>query len=139
LAEVAEYVGWQLYNPNDTSGAIKAALLLRHLLEKYPAVFDDLPRWRGGGALPGVLGLLVERQLNSLAERLRFGPPYTHLGLDAVAKLLESDQLVREFRSRSIFNCSTTLDKFAMGTPGVDDNQTHVHRTQTAAPLPPPP
>jgi len=36
LAEVAEYVGWQLYNPNDTSGAIKAALLLRHLLENIP-------------------------------------------------------------------------------------------------------
>jgi hypothetical protein len=70
------------------------------LLEKYPAVFDDLPRWRGGGALPGVLGLLVERQLNSLAERLRFGSPYTRLGLDAVAKLLESDQLVREFVSQ---------------------------------------
>jgi hypothetical protein len=100
LAEVAEYIGWQLYNTNDTSGAIKAALLVRHLLEKYPAVFDDLPRSRGGGALPGVLGLLVERQLNSLAGRLRFGPPYTHLGLGAVAKSLENDQLVREFVSQ---------------------------------------
>lgn len=100
LAEVAEYIGGHLYNTNDTSGSIKAALLVRHVLEKYPAVFEDLPRRSGDGALPGVLGLVVEKQLNALAERLGFGPAYTHLGVDTIAKSLEGGQLVREFVSQ---------------------------------------
>lgn len=96
LAESAEFMGGQLYNRGDISGAIKAILLVRHLLKQYPASFQDIARWRGG-SIPGDLGLVVADRLNSLAARLGYGASYVHLGADTIANSLENDPLVKEF------------------------------------------
>jgi len=96
LAEGAECIGGQLDRIGDRSGALRAALLVRYLQQKYGEAFGNLPRW-AGGSMPGDLGTRVCQRLKSIAEQMGVGQPYFYRGIDEVAKTLENDPLVKRF------------------------------------------
>jgi hypothetical protein len=92
LAESAECLGGQLFHWGDRSGALRAALLVRHIFKIFPDAFKDQPRWATmSGAITRVLELLNE------AVRDRQGPNYLYRGIDEVGKALESDPAVATF------------------------------------------
>ncbi len=91
LAESAECIADQVLRQGDVGGALRAALLVRHLCNSYPEVFEQHPRWSGG--TPGGLGSLFSR----LNEGLRDvgGPTYLFQGIDEIAKALDENPIVK--------------------------------------------
>jgi hypothetical protein len=96
LAEGAECIGGQLDRLGDRAGALRAALLVRHLQMRYDKAFANLPRW-SGSSMPGDLGTKVVQRLNSIAEQMGPGPTYYYRGIDEVGKALEDIPLVKQF------------------------------------------
>jgi hypothetical protein len=96
LAEGAECIGGQLDRLGDRSGALRAALLVRYLLQKYSDVFGNIRRWQGN-SIPGDLGTRVCQRLNSIAAEMGVGRTGYNLGIDEVAKALDNDPLVKQF------------------------------------------
>jgi hypothetical protein len=91
LAESTECIGGQLLRLGDTSGALRAALLVRHLCEMYPDVFKDQPRWNG--TIPGEIRLLFPRLNEALREQA--GPNYIYRGIDEIGKALDNNPIVK--------------------------------------------
>lgn len=95
LTESAECIGGQLFRLGDRSGAVYAALLVRHLLKRYESAF--------AGKLQGVVGLgdlvFMSKRLNDALEALQNGRVvrYAYMGIDEIGKALENDPIVKRF------------------------------------------
>lgn len=94
LTESAECIGGQLFRLGNRPGALRALLLVNHLLKTYPQVFKEQPRWTG--TIPGDLGNRVCRSLNDAVDD-KEGSRYVTRGLDEVEKALEKNPLVKKF------------------------------------------
>jgi hypothetical protein len=94
LAEAAECIGGQLGFAGDRQAALLAALLVRHLIQSRPRVFEKLPRWLSGG-IPGDIGNIVCGELNKLLGDLK--NKYHFSGLDQVQEALYTNPLVKRF------------------------------------------
>jgi hypothetical protein len=95
LKESAECIGGQLYRLGDHSGALRATLLVHHLLQKYENTFKD--------SLQGAMGMgdvvFLSNALNRAQDELgdRKVGSYAYSAIDEVGKGLENDPIVRRF------------------------------------------
>jgi hypothetical protein len=94
-AESAECIGGQLGRLGDLSGALRAALIVDHLRQKYPKVFANSARWQHQ-RLTGDLANIVVQGLNKVVEGEERSS-YLYRGLDEVQKAVENYPLVQRF------------------------------------------
>jgi hypothetical protein len=90
LFEAADCVGDQLRTQGDRAGAIRAALLTRHLRHSRPADFETDPRWQGGASSGLEMG--VSYALNTGGTQ-----SYVYENLDKVATILDTIDFVARY------------------------------------------
>jgi hypothetical protein len=95
LKESAECVGGQLDRLGDHAGALRAALLVRHLLERYKDAFKDTLQGALGMGDLEFLCIALNHALDELGDRKV--QPYAYSGIDEVGKDLENGPIVRRF------------------------------------------
>jgi len=90
LFEAADCVGDQLRAAGDRAGALRAALLTRHLRQSRPTDFETDPRWQGGAS--SGLEMEVSQALN------RGGTAsYVYENLDMMTTILEGVDFVARY------------------------------------------
>jgi len=94
LFEAADCVGDQLRRQGDRAGAIRAALLTRHLRQSRPTDFETDPRWQGGASSPLEMGVAYD-----LTDALGGTTRYVFENLDKVIDLLDAIDIVAKYLS----------------------------------------
>jgi hypothetical protein len=92
LFEAADCVGEQLRLRGDRAGAIRAALLTRHLRQSRPADFETDPRWRNGASSGVETGVSY-----GLTDALGSTASYVFENLDKVISVLDAIDLVAKY------------------------------------------
>jgi hypothetical protein len=94
LFEAADCVGDQLRTQGDRAGAIRAALLTRHLRHSRPSDFGNDPRWRGGASSGLEMG--VCDGLNAGGTQ-----SYVYENLDKLASSVDAIECVASYLKES--------------------------------------